>query len=258
MASTDPRGCTTLIGGVGQLFQGDLDLGRLAAEQLAGMQLGPLVSVEELHYGAVAVAQRIEELGPRSLILIGAEPRGRSPGSVERRRVKALFLDNAKAQGAVVDATGGYVSIDLVVEVAYALGVLPARTVTIEVEPEDVSPGRPLSPVAAAALAEAVRLAHQEAARQPLFELSDRLESLGADPARLEPGPGVEAVLGLLGGIHQLEDTGSWGDAFRWRDRLRRSIAEGGTGAGMEHLDWALWWALIEEIDRLETAEAIT
>jgi len=40
------------------------------------------------------------------------------------------------------------------------------------------------------------------------------------------------------------------------RDRFKLSIATGGNGQGMDHRDWALWWTLIEELDRLAAAEA--
>ncbi len=40
------------------------------------------------------------------------------------------------------------------------------------------------------------------------------------------------------------------------RDELRLRIARGETGEGMDQLDWTLWWALIEELDRLQAVEA--
>lgn len=258
MALSEPGGCITLVGGVGQLYQGDLDLGRLAAEQLSGSDLGPRVSVEELHYGAVAVAQRIQEFAPGTLILIGAEHRGRPPGSLERRRVEPFRLDDRLAQGAIVDAAAGYVSIDLVLDVAGALGVLPGRTITFEVEPVSVTPGMPLSAPAAEGLVELIALTRREVGRQPLFELSDRLGLLLEDSDRLEPTPALDAIRDLLGCVRQLDQRGTWGDAFRRRDRLRRAIAEGRTGLGMDALDWSLWWALIEELDRLEALEAVS
>jgi Ni,Fe-hydrogenase maturation factor len=102
---------TVLVGGVGQLYQGDLDLGRLAAERLAAEALGPDVLVEELHYGAVAVAQRLEELRPRALVLVGAVARGRRPGTVERRLIRNLHLPPERVQRAVGDAVTGYVTL---------------------------------------------------------------------------------------------------------------------------------------------------
>lgn len=151
----------TLVGGVAELFQGDLDLGRRAVEALALEDLGPGVLVEELSYGAVAVAQRLEDLRPRKLVLVGAIARGRPPGMVERRPV-AGPLPPEIAQIAIGDAVVGYVSIDLVVEVAQALGALPPETVTIEVEPTSVGVGESLSPDAELGLRGALDLVRAE------------------------------------------------------------------------------------------------
>ncbi|MGH9281391.1 MAG: hypothetical protein ACRD0S_00475, partial [Acidimicrobiales bacterium] len=76
-------GVAVLVGGVGELYQGDLDLGRVAVERLAQEALGDHVAVEDLHYGAVAVAQRLEELRPAHLVLVGGVARDRAPGTVE-------------------------------------------------------------------------------------------------------------------------------------------------------------------------------
>jgi hydrogenase maturation protease len=154
-----------LVGGVGQLYQGDLDAGRVLVERLAAIDLGPGVAVEDLHYGAVAVAQRLDELGVDALVLVGAETRGRAPGSVERRRVAAAGLGPQAAQAAqaaVSDAVTGYVGIDLVIEVAHALGALPSRTVVIDVEPATTEPRDALSGAVAAALDDMVELVRHE------------------------------------------------------------------------------------------------
>ena len=60
-----------LVGGVGELYQGDLDLGRRAVERLGHDARGEGVLVEELYYGAVAVLHRLRELRPASLIVDG-------------------------------------------------------------------------------------------------------------------------------------------------------------------------------------------
>ena len=150
-----------LVGGVAELWQGDLDLGRRAVETLAAEELGPDVLVEELSYGAVAVAQRLEDLQPRALVLVGAAERGRPPGAVERCEPTGA-LAPAEAQLAVGDAVTGYVSIDLVVQVAQALGALPADTVAIEVEPASVEPSEALTPEAETGLAQALELVRRE------------------------------------------------------------------------------------------------
>jgi len=154
-----------LVGGVGQLYQGDLDLGRHAIEALAGEDLGPDVEVEDLHYGAVAVVQRLQELCPAALILAGAAERGRTPGSVHRRSIDGLDRPPGELQRAVGEAVTGYVTVDLLVEVAFALEALPARTSTIEVEPVLQGPAEHLSPPVAAALGEVGELVRAEVAR---------------------------------------------------------------------------------------------
>ena len=245
---------TLLVGGVGQLYQGDLDLGRLAAERLAAEAFGPDVLVEELHYGAVAVAQRLEELRPRALVLVGAVARGRRPGTVERRLVRNLHLPPERVQRAVGDAVTGYVTLDLLVEVAAGLGALPARTTAIEAEPARTGPAERLSGQAQAALETALGLVRAELRRIPLLELADQLRAR-SHQVRLEPAPALEVLRDLLGELEGLDRHGRWGATFSLRDRLRRRIADGDTGFSMDHLDWGLWWALIEELDRLQPLE---
>ena len=153
-----------LVGGVAELYQGDLDLGRLAVMRLAAEGLGDGVVVEELSYGGVAVAQHLEDLAPEVLVLIAAHPRARPPGSVERREIGPPELTPAELQLAVGDAVTGYVTIDLLIEVAQAFGVLPARTVCFEVEPASVRPSEQLTPEAQAGLEDALALVRAEVA----------------------------------------------------------------------------------------------
>lgn len=245
-----------LVGGVGELFQGDLDLGRLAVRDLQGEANPPRILVEELHYGAVAVVQRLQELGVDSLILVGAVRRGRLPGSVHRRWVRAPVLRADELQAAVGDAVTGYVGVDLILEVATGLGALPARTVTVEVEPEHVGPGEGLTPSASAGLARAVELVRDDIRRTPLLDLAEELRGLTVDAGRLEPSRGLTVLTQMLGELRLLEREGRWGRTFSLRDHLRLAIAAGEVSDGMDHQDWGLWWALIEELDRLEAAES--
>ena len=248
---------TVLVGGVGELFQGDLDLGRLAVERLVAEPLGPGVLVEELHYGAVAVAQRLQELAPDALLLVAAVRRDRVPGTVTRRRVERPQLDAAQLQAAVGDAVVGYIHVDLVVEVAAALGALPGRTVAVEVEPARTAPGEPLSAAAEAGLEVALDVVRTEVRRQPLLHLADELRPL-VTGRRLAPSPALTAVRRLLAELHHVDRAGGWGATFALRDRLRLTIATEPASEGMDHRDWGLWWALVEELDRLQALEAVT
>ncbi len=243
-----------MVGGVSELFQSDLDLGRLAVERLHGEDLGVGVVVEDLHYGAVTVAQRLQDLRPVALILVGAVPRGRAPGTVQRRRFAPPQWDPARVQAAVSEAVTGYVGIDLVVDVAGGFGVLPARTVTIEVEPERVESGEGLTATAASALDRAVELVRWEVQQTPMLELAESLRVSGTgSTAASSP---AEVTLGaLLSALAAYDRDGGWGPVFALRDRLRHEMITGCTGDGMEKLDWGLWWVLIEELDRLQRVE---
>jgi hypothetical protein len=251
---TEP-GVTVLVGGVSELFQSDLDLGRLAVERLRDEGLGPGVAVEELHYGAVAVAQRLEELRPGTLVLVSAVRRGRPAGTVERQLLDPPDLDPFEVQAAVGDAVTGYVHPDLVVEIAAALGVLPARTVAVEVEPESTGSGEGLSAAATTGLEQALRLVRREVDRVPLLDLAAELRLL-AGRDELEESAALTALRALLDELSCLDREGRWGRTFALRDRLRLRIAAGASGEGMDSRDWALWWGLIEELDRLQAREA--
>jgi len=246
---------TVLVGGVGELFQADLDIGRRAVELLGGGQLGPDVYVEELHYGAVAVAQRLQELRPEWLLLVGAVEWGAAPGVVRRRLIRDLAPAADDVQAAVRDAAVGYVGIDLLLDVCAGFDALPARTVAFEVQPACSGPSEELSPQAQQALHAVATLVRAELARRPLLDVVAQLrDRCGGD--RLEPSPALTTVRELIDELDGLDRTGRWGAAFARRDRLRLEIAGSHTSERMEHLDWALWWALIEELDRLQPLDA--
>lgn len=245
---------TSLVGGVSELLQGDLDLGRLAVERLRAADFGPDVVVEDLHYGAVAVAQRLAELRPQLLVLVSAVVRDRQPGSVTRSRIDPPPPDPARTQVAVSNAVTGYVHPDLVVEVAAALGVLPARTVGIEVEPQHTA-GERLSAAATAGLHTALHLARAEVRRAPLLALADTVRPLVAGD-RLATSPALRTLRALLADLEQLDRHGRWGRACQLVDQLKLAISTAPSSEGMDHRDWGLWWALVEEVERLRAAES--
>ena len=245
---------TTLVGGVGQLYQGDLDLGRVAADRLAAEDLGHDVVVEDLHYGAIAVTQRLEDLRPDALVLVGAAARGRLPGTAERRRVSPVPVDVERFRETVEQAGTGEVSIDLIVEVASGFGALPERTVCIEVEPASIASSTELSREAAAGLELALELVRQDVRRIPLLELGDRLRELLAED-RIEPNPTLAAMERLVEALAVVDRDGTWGSVFALRDELKLRISTGETPEGMTHLDWTQWWGAIEELDRLQALE---
>lgn len=201
----------------------------------------------------MAVAQRLEELQPERLILVGAESRGLPPGTISRRAIEPAPPENAQA--AVEQAVTGYVSIKLVLSVASSLGVLPRRTVVIEVEPKVTKPSESISAEASRALTEVVHQVQLEARRVPMLSLARQIETL----IRQKPMSDSQAqhhLAQLLDELNTLEREGRWGRTFELRDKLVGNITAGQTGDSMSKLDWGLWWGLIEELNRLEKAEA--
>jgi hypothetical protein len=250
---TDVPGAGVVVGGVSQLYQGDLDLGRIVVERLG--DLGPGVAVEDLHYGAVAVAQRLQDLGAHTLVVVGAEVRGRPPGTVERRRIDPPALSPADLHGAVSDAVQGYVGIDLVIDVAAGLEALPGRVVAIEVEPVGTGVDPHLSPQVAGLLDEVLDLVRAEVRRAPVLALADEIAAELAD-GHVEGGMALDALRSLLAELRLVDREGRWGRTFAERDRLRYAIAAGEAVEGMRHLDWGLWWTLVEALDRLQGEES--
>ena len=243
-----------LVGGVAHLYQGDLDAGRVAVERLAEEDLGRDVLVEELSYGAIAVMQRLEDLRPEALVLVGAAERGRPPATVERRRIDDPGRTPEEVQTAVSGAITGYINIDLVVDVASGFGALPERTVAVEIEPVDSSPSTALSPPVEAALEHALELVRADVARAPVLRLADQLRAAVAEE-RLAESAAVGALRRLLDELHEVDRRGEWGRTFALRDRLRDEIAAGHEPEGMSALDWSQWWALIESLDALQPPE---
>jgi ABC-type glutathione transport system ATPase component len=118
------------------------------------------------------------------------------------------------------------VTIDLVLEVADGLGVLPERAVTIDVEPASTDPGEGLSQEASDGLERALELVRAEARRAPLLELADRVrESMEAE--RLESCGAVIAVRKLLGELELLEKRDAFPNELSRGMRQKLAIACG-------------------------------
>jgi hydrogenase maturation protease len=211
---------TIVVGGVGQLFQGDLDVGRHIVERLTRADLGPDVVVEDFYYGAVAVMQRLEDLQPSGLVLVGAERSGSAPGSVRRQPIRTRPSAPWEIQDAVGAAATGHVAIQLIVEVAAGFGVLPRRTAAIEVEPAHVEPRDELSPPVARAVDAASALARREVLRIRVLEQADTLAHT-LRQLRTEPSGATGLLRELLSELRGLDERGQWGAAPAIATRLR-------------------------------------
>jgi len=175
-----------LVGGIGYRNLTDHSAGVLAVDALARREWPEHVSVEELSYGPVAVAQRLDdEIGDRRfgrLIAVSsvAHGDGRLPGTITAYRWDRVLPSPDEIQGAVAEAVTGVIAMDNTLIVCRQFGALPDDAVVVEIQPLWQECGEDLSPPVAANFDElcalVTALATDEAAveRLPVTPLGGR------------------------------------------------------------------------------------
>ena len=154
-----------VIGGVGYRNLRDHSLGIVMSDELEPFARPPMLLVEDLCYGPVAVAQWFLDEARESPITravfitaIGRED-GRPPGTISAYRWDHALPGDEEIQRCVVDAVTGVILLDNTLIVVEWMGALPDETIVIEVEPLEHAFGDEMSPAVAAAYAEVRRLA---------------------------------------------------------------------------------------------------
>ena len=127
-------GCVAFVGSFGRPGMRDLDFGRQVVDCLQQLDWPAGVVVEELPCSPALVLNRLQELRPVKVVLLGAVARGDEPPGAVRRY--------AFHHATVPD-------IDHSLTIARQWGGLPADTVIIEVEPADTGYGPGFSEVLA-------------------------------------------------------------------------------------------------------------
>jgi hydrogenase maturation protease len=138
-----------LVLGVGNPDRGDDAAGRAVARAIRGA-LPAAVEVAEAEGEATAVLARLE--GASAAYLVDACASGAAAGAVHRFDVSRAPLP----QGAFGASTHGF-GLHEAIELARVLGQLPARCVVYAIEGAGFEIGAPLSAMARAGVAEAVR-----------------------------------------------------------------------------------------------------
>jgi Ni,Fe-hydrogenase maturation factor len=140
----------TLIAGVGHRFWRDYSVGPEWCDRLARLSWPEGVVVEDYSFGALAMAQRLEDEPYRRAIFICGEERGREPASLHLRRYRHQpeRLSTQRVQDHLFEAVAGVIAIDLLLVTAGHFGVLPPETWVIEYEPADNGWGHGLSAAA--------------------------------------------------------------------------------------------------------------
>lgn len=162
-----------VIGGVGYRNLRDHSLGIVMSEELEPLARPPVLLVEDLSYGPVAVAQwfldEAREVPITRAVFISAIGRedGRAPGTISAYRWDHALPSNGEIQRCVADAVTGVILLDNTLIVGQWMGALPDETIVIEVEPLDHAFGDEMSPAVAEAYAKVRRLALELATDEP-------------------------------------------------------------------------------------------
>ena len=145
-----------LVIGIGNPDRGDDAAGRAVARWLRGV-LPPQIGILEHDGEATSLLARLE--GAEIVCLIDASASAAPAGTVRRFDVAAAPLP----QGAFGVSTHG-LGLAEAIELARALGQLPARCIVYAVEGASFGPGEPLTPPVAAAVPEVGRRVQAELA----------------------------------------------------------------------------------------------
>ena len=154
MKKDSPHSSAIRVIGLGNGMRGDDAVGLLAARRLR-QEVGDRVEVIEAEMAGVDLIELMK--GAHSVILIDAARSGQAPGTIHRLDASAgpiggqIFPRSSHALG-MVDA----------LELARAMGTLPATVIVYGVEASNVDAGQPLSPAVALALDEVVEQIVQE------------------------------------------------------------------------------------------------
>ena len=142
---------TTLVAGVGNIFQRDDAFGVEVIRLLSEKPVPPDVRVKDFGIRGVHLVYELLD-GCDLFVLVDAAQRGCAPGTVTVLEVEP---EHVAAPGGVLDAHG--LAPDQVFAMLASMGSRPGRSLVVACEPADVSPGMGLSDPVREALPVAVR-----------------------------------------------------------------------------------------------------
>ena len=129
----------TLVAGVGYCHMSDLSVGPFLADRFTREAWPARVSVEDLSYGPVAVAQTLEDAKPayERIVFVAAVDRALPPGNLRWYRWDGVLPSPAEVQARVGQAITGIVDLDNLLVVVRQVGALPPAVFVVEVQPEN-------------------------------------------------------------------------------------------------------------------------
>jgi hydrogenase maturation protease len=154
-----------LIAGVGYSHLSDLSFGPMLIEDLQDRDWPDRVQIEDLSYGPIAVLQWFQDEPGKfdQAIFVGAMQRENGvPGEIRSYHWNPGELDPKDVHERVTEAVTGIVSLENLLMIMDYFGVLPGRSLVIEIEPADIEFGLELSPSGKRRLAEVRKVIERE------------------------------------------------------------------------------------------------
>lgn len=152
-----------LVGGVGLPWLRDLDFGTQWINRVVDLDWPDYVVVEDMSYAAHRVLDRLRELRPSKVILVGCMPRREDPpGTIRRYDLDLTPPGDDEVQDRLSEAAMGIIDLDHTLAVVRYYGGFPEETIVIEVEPEDESFGLGFTDTVEATVDEVLALVRSE------------------------------------------------------------------------------------------------
>jgi hydrogenase maturation protease len=130
--------CRTLVGGLGMPGLRDLDFGRQVVGYLQHLDWPEAVTVEDLACSAHLVLDRLKELRPAKVVVVGSAARGSDPpGTLRRYQLDLTAPPPGRVHQGLTDSLGEMTDLDHTLAVVRHWGGFPVDTIVIEVEPLD-------------------------------------------------------------------------------------------------------------------------
>ena len=131
-----------LVGGIGLPWLRDLDFGTQFIRRIEGEEWPEGVSVEDMSFSGHRVLDRLLEMRPHKVILVGCMPRDIDPaGTIRRYKLDLDLPEDEDITERLSESIGGIIDLDHILAICRWGKGFPPDTVVIEVEPGDRSFG---------------------------------------------------------------------------------------------------------------------
>ena len=161
-----------VVGGIGLPWLRDLDFGTQFIRRIEGEEWPEGVYLEDLSYAGHRVLDRLKEVRPHKVVLVGCMPRDVDPaGTIRRYQLDVTPPeDTPELQERLAEAAGGIIDLDHTLSIVRWGKGFPADTVVIEVEPGDRSFGLGFSEEVEATVDEVLALVREEVQKKKATE----------------------------------------------------------------------------------------